>query len=156
MLIGLLLLQNAWTSFHNYRVAGWSFLLFLLVCSTPLLHLFVSDLLFPNKPSDLHDFRETYRSQIKWIAALEIMALVLGSVTDHVLHPLEEKLYLQDLIRGIACILLALLFLPFPIALDNCQGARDERGAARRRGCQPNLDADPGARPSSPDLRRGR
>lgn len=113
LLVGMLLLQNAWNSFQNYTVPVWSFPTFLLICSTPLIYLFVSTLLFPSEYPDKHDLRKTYRLHIKQIGFLAIAAQFTSSATVWRLHPGPDVIG-QDIIRVIACALLGCFFFPFP------------------------------------------
>jgi len=114
VLIGLLLLQYAWTSFFDYTVQNWPFGQFLLECSTPMIYLFVSELLFPDDSSADCNLMETYRKHIGLIAILVMVAQVVNSILDQRLHPHEAHLITQQVIRAVVILVLAALLLPFP------------------------------------------
>ena len=77
VLVGCLQLQFAWASYYDYRISEWPFGGFLLACATPLIYLFIGYLLFPDSPSEEHDFIKTYSSNIRLIAALAIVAQIV-------------------------------------------------------------------------------
>ncbi len=114
ILVVFLLLQFAWVSFYDYTIAEWSFGDFLLACATPLIYLFVADLLFPDSPPDKRDLINTYRSNIPLIAILAIAAQIVNSILDYRFHKHEAHLALQHTIRAVAVVALCGFFLPFP------------------------------------------
>jgi|KBSSwiStaDraftv2_1062776.scaffolds.fasta_scaffold91013_2 hypothetical protein len=114
VLVGCLQLQFAWASYYDYRISEWPFGGFLLACATPLIYLFIGYLLFPDSPSEEHDFIKTYSSNIRLIAALAIVAQIVNSLMDYRFHSGEARLWLQHFIRGVSSLVLCGFFLPFP------------------------------------------
>lgn len=114
VLVGLLQLQYAWTSFFDYSVVRWSFGDFLLECSTPMIYLFVSNLLFPDSLPERCNLTKTYRTHIPLIAGLAIASQVANSILDFRFHPGEAHHVLQHVIRGAVIVVLCGFFLPFP------------------------------------------
>lgn len=113
-LIGLLLLQYAWASFFDYKVLRWTFGDFLLQCTTPLIYLFVADLLFPNDAPKDCNFYAVYTHRIKLIAGLVMLAQVVNSILDIRYHPGEAFETTKHLIRGGVVVILGGLFAPLP------------------------------------------
>jgi hypothetical protein len=111
--IAVLQLQYAWASFILYTVPRWSFADFLLQCATPLIYLFVSDLLFPDERPSRQHFVAVYESRVRLTAILVMVAQVANVGLDHRYHPAERNLVLQDAIRLGVCVLLAGLLLSF-------------------------------------------
>lgn len=113
-LIGLLLLQYAWTSFFDYAVLRWTFGDFLLQCATPLIYLFVADLLFLNDAPKDCNFYAVYAHRIKLIAGLVMLAQVVNSILDIRYHPGDTFATAEHLIRGGVVVILGGLFAPLP------------------------------------------
>ena len=114
ILIALLLLQFAWSSFYDYTIPEWSFGVFLLSCATPLIYLFSSHLLFPTDIAPDHYLWHTYRSQIRLVAGLVIVAQIINTLLGHLLHSTQAYLGSRDIIRLVVSIALSGLFLPIP------------------------------------------
>ena len=70
VLIGLLQLKYAWSSFQDFEIRKWTFLDFILNCSTPMIYLFAAGLLFHETKNERLKLEAVHKSEIKLVAGL--------------------------------------------------------------------------------------